>query len=165
VAGWLDPRNGEILYKDENDPDKQLYVICTDEVTYKNKHNSLILKIPLVGRAFYESRTEHTLANSGTATNAGNYPAPCLIRFFGACTDPTITIGGTLVSYTGNLLAGEYVEIDMTELTAKKVVGAVETNIEGSVSGISRTGPFLNPGDNVVNTVFSTAVIWRDRWK
>lgn len=161
VANWLDPDQGEMLLKDERTPDRQLRVLYLGGGSYKAKFDQLTLSIPLVGRPFYESRDEYILSGSGTINSRGNKSTPCKIRFFGACSDPSITINGIVVSFAGSLSSGEYVEIDTENLTAKKVSGTTVTNILGSTSA---NFPWINPGSNTVTTSFNTAIYWRDRW-
>lgn len=158
VASWLNPAAGEVLLKDDKDTQKQLWVKCAQEVTYADKYNQLILKIPLVGRPYYESRTEYSLSGSGTITCNGNVATPPRIRFNGAATNPEVTIAGVLVKYTGNLGAGDYVVVDTLNKTAIK---NGTTNVLGSMNG---NFPFLNPGNNSVSTSFNVVIYWRDWW-
>ena len=161
VASWLNPAAGEFLLKDERDTEKQLWVKCAREVTYTDRFNQLIFKIPLTGRPYYESRITYNLAGEGTATSNGNVSTPVWIRLNDAATNPEVTIAGVLVKYTGSLVAGEYVEVDTELKTAKKYSGGVFTNCLGNMNG---NFPWLSPGNNSVSTTFSVDIFWRDRW-
>jgi phage-related protein len=164
VASWLNPANDEFLLKDERDMEKQLRVKCVKEVTYADKFNQLIFKIPLIGRPYYESRVEHSLSSfPGTATNYGSVDTPVRIKFNEGSIDPSVSINGVAVTYTGTIGAGEYVEVDTELKTARKYSGGSFINVLGNMNG---NFPWLSPGSNSVSFsgTGSALISWRDRW-
>ncbi len=136
LAAWLNPVNGEMTLVDQRDLDKQLKVICANPPTYKDAYGMLKMNIPLVGRPCYESRVLNSLTGAGTAYNKGNTACPCTITFSGAATNPSVTIGGVIVSYTGTISAVDRVEIDTQRRTAKYITaGGAISNALDKVNG------------------------------
>ncbi|MCK9324486.1 MAG: phage tail family protein [Bacteroidales bacterium] len=135
LAAWINPANGEMYLINNNDPDKRLKVICAEPPSYKDYFGRLKLNIPLVGRPYYESVALNTISASGTAINKGNVSCPCTI-VFGPGTNPSVSIGGVTVSYTGTIAAGCTVTINTEKRTAIYTTGAgVVTNALADVNG------------------------------
>jgi len=169
LAALINPSLGEMILQDQNDSGKQLMVYA-GKPSYKRRHSGLVVSLPLVGRPYWESTTTHTLDNSGTAANAGNAPCPCTITF-AAGTDPSITIGGTTVSYTGTIAVGSKVEVDTLHKTAAYInIGSgaranALANVAVTIGGASTEDwPWLAVGNNTVTTAATTQISWQDWW-
>jgi len=82
-----------------------------------------------------------------------------VIEIAGPVTNPSVTVGGQTLSYTGSLAAGDKVVID----TEKMTVTFNGVNALGSYSG---GFPKLQPGDTEVTAAAggTTTWKWRDRW-
>ena len=147
LAGWLNPANGEMYLVNSNEPDKRLKVRCLEPPSYKDSYGMLKLSVPLVGRPYYESVALNTLTGAGSINNKGNVSCPCTI-VFGPGTNPSVTIGGVTVSYTGTIASGCTVTVDTEKQTAYYTTGAgVVTNVLANVSG---GFPWLEPTPNLL---------------
>lgn len=80
----------------------------------------LMATVPLRLCDPYGYGDEHEITASGTITNLGTAETYPLIEFYGAVTDPTITIGTSTLTWTGSLLEGETLYIDCGKKTVKK---------------------------------------------
>jgi len=81
----------------------------------------------------------------GTLTLGGNRETTGTITINGSRTDPTITIGGKTIAYSGTIVGGSSVVIDLDNHT---VILDGTQNVRGNVT-ITGGWPVLQPGDNV----------------
>lgn len=166
LAYWSDPRAGFQEFSWDDDPIARCLLIRrTGQLSYANKYNALKFRLPVEAKSFWESVETHELwmnNSSGDAENGGNEEAPVVITFYDACTNPSITINGVSVSYTGSLVDGDRLIIDTRAMTAKKIdSGGTTTNVLGNMGA---NWPKLQPGLNYVTTTFFASLQWRDRW-
>jgi predicted phage tail component-like protein len=116
--------------------------------------------LPFRCAPFATSVTPHTLTGTGTAVNVGTHAAPCVISIAGPEINPSLTINGATVSWTGTLTSDQTLVIDTGKMTA--VIGS--TNALGSVTGIFPNPPMLLPGDNAIVADGQTTIAWNDCW-
>lgn len=98
---------------------------------------------------------ENSLTGSGTATNAGNYETYPTIEIAGPITNPSVTVNGINLAYTGTVDAGDTLVIDCEDQTV--YIGS--TNVIENFAG---DFPSFQVGNNIV---VGTAVFkWRDKY-
>lgn len=159
---YLNPFDGymEYEYIDDN-PGVCLLVRPTGDMPYANLIDELKFKLGFENYPFWES-SQINWWWSGDLCCLGLQETPCLITFYDACVNPSITINGVTVTYTGTLVAGDKVEIDTGNKTAKLTqVGGGISNVRNVVSDYF---PLLQPGSNYVTSAFFASVQWKDRW-
>lgn len=137
-----------------------------DGITYKVKYTQMmevhdyphnlqaIVPLKMVDPFGYSE--QKSLTGSGIAVNAGNietYPTFTLPPG----TNPSITVGTTVLSYTGTIAAGSTLVIDCKNRTA--YIGS--TNV---LSGLSGTFPVFPVGNNTVTVPAGTVTTWKDRF-
>jgi phage-related protein len=98
---------------------------------------------------------ENSLTGSGTATNAGNVETFPTIEIAGPVTNPSVTVNGINLAYTGTVDAGDTLVIDCEDQTVYIGTTNVIENFTGDF-------PSFQVGANIV---VGTAVFkWRDKY-
>jgi predicted phage tail component-like protein len=109
---------------------------------------------------FANAVEEKILTGSGTITNAGTFETPIYIEIPGHATNPTVSVGGSVIAYTSTIATGQTLIIDTDTQTAK--IGSVNAiaHVLGDIDYM------LEPGANVsvIPSVSTTVVKWRDKW-
>lgn len=100
---------------------------------------------------------EKKQTGSGTLINNGNVETPVTIEIAGAITNPSITFGTYILTYTGTIPAGQTLVVD----TEKMTVTLNGVNVLNNWSG---GFPKLQPGDTSVTADSKITFIWRERW-
>lgn len=100
---------------------------------------------------------EKVRVGSGTITNEGTFETGLIIEISGAATNPSLTIGGVTLAYTGTIAAGQKLIIDTEKQTAK--IGS--TN---AMAGYNGEFPLLQPGSVSVTAGSNVTIRWKDRW-
>ena len=153
-------------------------LICADPLLYSSTLNtqSGTGSVASSGAAFPLVFNINFGAGSGavvsiTATNAGNFPTYPIVRITGPVTNPWLTNTTTnAVLFLDNLdlLAGEYVDIDMRARTVVKNDG---TNQYSHVRFPDSNWIYLQTGANILelrsaSTTSSSTLTanWRDAW-
>lgn len=156
----------------------QVSMICADPLIYSQTENAETATgaATVPGAAFpwafpvdFGGGIGATLIVS--ATNAGNFDAPCVIRVWGPITDPQVTNDSVDESiYVDNLVlvAGEYIDIDTGARTVVKSDGvSYYDRVRFPGSDWFR----LQPGANTIQLWGSGSsggteidVTWRDAW-
>ena len=133
-------------------------------------------QIPLVSEyATIFSTQLHTKSDSGVSVeNQGNYIAYPLLQITGISTNPSVTIDvptGTdpVLRTTGlNLAAGETIEIDTLNHTARFIAGARNGQSGNRYIdfGATTIWPYIPKGQSTVSLAGggSLTTIWRDTW-
>ncbi len=101
---------------------------------------------------------ERSLVGSGTITNFGNTDTCLLIEIAGPDENPTVTIGGSSLAYTGTIAEGKTLSINTETLEA-------EINGENAIGGI--TGDIdmrIPPGNALVTAGPNVTIKWKSRW-
>jgi phage-related protein len=96
---------------------------------------------------------------SGTLTNEGTFETPVKIEITGPITNPSVTVGGETLIWTGTVGASDRLEIDTEYMTVK-------FNGSNAIANYSGGFPKLQPGDTTVTAAAGGTTIfrWRDRW-
>lgn len=98
-------------------------------------------------------------ATAGPLVNAGTVETPLCIEITGPVTNPTLTIGGMDIGYTGSLGSLDTLAIDSG-------TGTVKFNSENALASYSGGFPRLQPGATEATLPTGGTVLfrWRDRW-
>jgi phage-related protein len=106
---------------------------------------------------FANGVNEKSLTGSGTIVNEGTFETGLVIKIAGAATNPSVTIGGVTVAYTGTIAAGQTLTIDTEAQTAK--IGS-----SNAMAGYNGEFPLLQPGIQNVTAGANVTIRWRDKW-
>lgn len=115
------------------------------------------ISIPLICQPLWYGSVENSLTATGTAVNNGTFETPVIVEIRGPCVNPSVTINGEVMIYTGTLTAGDTLIIDSGALTATF----------NGINALTFNGvfPTLVPGDNTVSIgQGNTTVTWLDCW-
>jgi predicted phage tail component-like protein len=102
---------------------------------------------------------EKSHSGSGTLSNEGNAETPIIITITGTITNPSITFGSEILSYTGTIADGQTLIIDTSSTTAELNGEDVTHNITGDIAFM------LRPGNTTVTADNKVSVSWRERWE
>ncbi len=158
LAKWLNPNDGYQEFILDTDDDKYLLVKCEQGLGYVDGPGCLSFVVPLTAKPFYYSVETFWLWGAGTIVCDGNVDTPCVITWYDACTNPSVAINGVAITYTGVLIDGDYVVIDIENMTATK---NGTTNVLGNMTA---NWPQLEPGDNIIATSNFVSIQYQDRW-
>ncbi|HBX22677.1 MAG TPA: hypothetical protein DEF34_03415 [Desulfotomaculum sp.] len=160
IAAQLNPLNGEQALTFYDEPEKVYMVELAEAVDIPREPG--YIEFDLAFEMFNPDKNgalQKTLVGSGTATNAGTKAAPFTLTIQGPVTDPSVTVAGYTMSYTGTIETASALIIDTEKLTA---------TLEGANALPNYNGVFpkLHPGDNVVTAAAAgtTTLNWYDRW-
>lgn len=143
----------------ETDPEKGVYVRLDGRPEILDHREMFEIEIPLRVDPFWISVDERSRAGTGTATNQGTVETPVMIQVLGPVTNPSVTVSGSALTYTGTLAGGDLLEIDTGKMTVK-------FNGVNALASYSGDFPKLQPGDNLVQAAAAgtTTFRWHDRW-
>lgn len=101
---------------------------------------------------------EKSLTGSGTLINEGSFETGLTVEIAGPVTNPSITIGADILTYTGSLLEGEALILDTLKQTAK--IGNIN-----AIDNYNGVFPLLYP-DTELSVVASSNVTikWNDKF-
>lgn len=158
-ARYLNPCNGAkllIYLDDEGKTYSVKYAGLIDPAQYADW---LEFTIPFKAADPYrDSIAEKTLTGTGIITNAGNVEVSFKITIVGPITDPSVTIGIDIISYTGTINAGSTLIISTDSMTAELDGVDVLDDVAGDLS------IQLQPGNISVTAENNCAISWTERW-
>lgn len=164
ITGALSPKLGVQTLTFANRPGKVYNVLYVGQLRFVEegpgyRKFTLPLKLhdPLI-----KASTQSTLTGSGTAVNGGNDVCPVVVEVVGSVTNPSVTIGGKTMTYTGVLTASDNLIIDTEKLTATFNGANALANLEGLSPSV-----VLAVGDNTITAAEAgtTTVKWYNRWQ
>ena len=160
IAKYLNPILGpqNLIFAD--DVEKTYRVKYAGKIDLTQFANWLEFTIPFkAGDPFIIGSFEKMHVGSGIVTNEGTFETPVIIEVKGPVTNPSVTIGGTTLTYTGSLSSADTLIIDTEKMT-------VTFNGVNALANYSGGFPKLQPGDTVVTAATGGTTIfrWRDRW-
>lgn len=161
IAGYLNPKLGtqDLTFADE------------PGVVYRVRYSgSISLTLYPFAREFtipFKMCNPHRLASTqsllegaGTAVNAGNDETPCIVEIVGPVTNPSVTIGGKTLTYTGTVTASDKLIIDTEKLTATFNGANALPNLEGLKPSV-----MLAVGNNTVTISGGTVTVkWYNKF-
>ena len=159
IAGYLNPTAGykPLIFAD--DLDKTYMVKYAGKISLEQAADSFDFFIPFkLGKPYITETFTQTLTGSGTIHNAGNVEAYLTIEIHGAASGTTtITVGDRVLTYTGDIAAGETVVIDTEKWTVDKDGVNVVDDYTGGF-------PKLAVGDTTVMAGNNVTFKWKGRW-
>ena len=161
IAKWLNPIIGpqNLIFAD--DVEKTYRVKYAGRIDLSRMlTNWLEFTIPFkASDPFIVGSFEKAHVGGGTLTNEGTFETPVKIEINGPVVDPSVTVGGEVLSWTGAVGASDKLIIDTEYMTVK-------FNGVNAIANYNGGFPKLQPGDTTVTAASSgtTAWIWRDRW-
>jgi phage-related protein len=161
IAAQLDPLDGEQSLAFYDEPEKVYIVELAGVVDIPRERGYIEFELAFeMFNPYKAGATQKSLTGSGTAVNAGNKATPFTLTIQGPVTNPSVTVAGYTMAYTGTIGAGSTLVIDTGNLTG--VLGGA--NALPNYNGVF---PKLQPGNNAVTAAAAgtTTLNWYDRWK
>lgn len=161
IMGYLNPKLGEQPLTFANRPGKVYMARYAGTLGFKDDgryHREFTLPFK-VSRSYGIASTQSLLEGSGTAVNSGNDVCPIVVEIVGPVTNPSVTIGGKVMTYTGQVTASDTLIIDTEKLTCT-------FNGVNALANYNGVFPKLAVGDNTVTAASAgtTQTIWLNRW-
>ncbi|MGB9791516.1 MAG: distal tail protein Dit [Thermacetogeniaceae bacterium] len=160
IARYLNPLLGTQTLTFADEPGKVYHVRYSGNIDITNYLDGKEFTIPFrMCDPFITSEKENQLTGSGTATNAGNVETPFILIIHGPATNPSVTVGGYVMTYTGTIGVNSELIVDTEKLTAT-------LDGQNALPNYNGVFPKLQPGDNTVvaATEGTTIIKWYDRW-
>ena len=158
-AKYLNPLNGTKPLIFGDDIEKTYVVKYAGKIDPIQYANWMEFTIPFkMTNPYIIGTFEKKHSGNGILTNAGNTETPLLIEIQGNITNPSIIIGGQIVTYTGTIAAGKKLIIDTEKITAELDGVDVIENLVGELPIM------LQPGNTSVTADSKVTFIWKDRW-
>jgi phage-related protein len=160
IAGYLNPLLGAQALTFADEPGVVYFVRYAGRIPFTKYPYAREFTIPFrMCDPLIKSATQNELVGSGTAVNAGTKETPFTLTIQGPVTNPSVTVAGYIMTYTGTIEAGSVLVIDTGSLTAV-LDGA---NALPNYNGVF---PKLQSGNNAVAAAAAgtTTLNWYDRW-
>lgn len=159
-AGYLNPKLGAQTLTFADEPGKVYMVRYAGRIEPTRHPMAREFVVPLKAcDPFRISAFQSTLAASGNAINTGNIDVPFALEIRGAVTNPTVTVNGIPMTYTGTLSVNDVLTFDTQYMTAI-------LNGANAISKCTSTFPKLAIGSNAVTMPSggTATLTWYDRW-
>ena len=158
-AQYLSPLNGEKSLTFADDIERQYKARYSGRINIENYPTWFKFVIPFkMSSPFITGSFENVQIGSGTIENKGNTDTHMIIEINGLAVNPSLTINGEVLNYTGTINAGETLVIDTKKKTAK--IG--NTNVLDNWCG---KFPILIPETEIEVMASNNIVIkWRAKW-
>jgi phage-related protein len=159
MAKFLNPVSGtkKLIYLDD---ENVMYVVKYSGKIDLTKYPSWMeFVIPFkMSDPFILSVLQNSLTGPGTVTNSGTFETPVLIEIPGPANNPTVSVGGNVLSYGAYVSTGTSLYIDTEAKTVKN--GSVN-----AVADFSGSFPQLAVGDTEVDGSISATIFkWYDKY-
>lgn len=159
IAGFLNPKLGaqELTFADE--PGVIYYARYSGKVPLTRYPFAREFTIPFKMCSPHRIvSTQSFLNGAGTAVNNGNEKTPIRVEIVGPVTNPSVTVSGVEMKYTGEVTASDKLIIDTDKMTAT-------FNGANALANYNNKFPWLAVGDNTVTVSGGTVqIIWLDRF-
>ncbi len=161
IMGYLNPKLGEQPLTFANRPGKVYMARYAGTLGFKDDgryHREFTLPFK-VSKSYGIASTQSLLEGSGTAVNSGNDVCPIVVEIVGPVTNPSVTVSGVKMKYTGEVTASDKLIIDTEKLTCT-------FNGVNALANYNGVFPKLAVGDNTVTAASAgtTQTIWLNRW-
>ncbi len=161
IMGYLNPKLGVQTLTFANRPGKVYKVVYAGQLKFAEEGPGYrMFTIPFkMHNPLISASAQSSLIGSGTAINGGNDETPCIVEIVGPVTNPSVTIGGKVMTYTGIVTASDKLIIDTDKLTATFNGANALVNYNGVFPGLA-------VGDNAVTAASAgtTTVKWTNRF-
>ena len=157
-AMYLNPIKGPKKLVFADDIDKCYMVKYSGKIDPTNHPTWFQFTIPFkMSDPFIYSTFEKSLIGSGELVNSGTHEAGLIIEIKGPATNPTLTIGTEIITYSGTIPGGQSLVINTGKGTVK--IGAVN-----AMADYNGTLPLLYPGETPVVAPGNVTIRWKDKW-
>lgn len=157
-AKYLDPTKGAKTLIFSDDVEKTYMVKYSGKIDLNQYATWFPFVIPFkMSDPFIIGSFEKTLVGSGVLVNDGTFETELIISINGPATNPSVTIGGETLSYTGTVPSGQTLIIDTRKQTAR--IGS-----SNALSNYNGVFPMLSPGSTSVSAGNNVTIRWRDKW-
>ena len=158
-AEYLNPLNGERSLTFADDIERQYKVRYSGRINPDEYPSWFKFVIPFkMSSPFIEGSFENVQIGSGTIENKGNVDTHIVIEIGGLAVNPSLTINGELLNYTGTIDAGKTLIID----TKNRTVKIDDINV---LDNWCKKFPVLKAETAVnIEAGSNTIVKWRARW-
>ncbi len=157
-AKYLNPLSGEKKLIFMNDPNIVYKVKYSGKITPTNYSSWREFVIPFkMNDPFKYSYTEKSLIGSGNAVNNGTFESGLIIEISGAVTNPSLTVDGVTLSYSGTIGAGQKLVVNTDAKTA--YIGT-----SNAVNDWNDKFPKIQPGTHAVVSSSNITIKWFDKY-
>lgn len=158
LSMYLDPTKGYKTLIFSDDIEKTYKVKYSGKIDLTEHATWLKAVLPFkTDDSYIESSFDSMLNGSGTLTNNGTAETGLIIEISGPATNPSLTIGGEVLKYTGTIGSGQKLTID-TDLETAKVGNA------NAMAGYNEAFPLLYPGSVNVVAGNNVSIRAKDKW-
>lgn len=161
IMGYLNPKLGQQELTFANRPGKVYNVVYAGQLKFAEEGPGYRkFTIPFkVYKAHGNSVTQSSLVGSGTAINGGNDETPMIVEIIGPVTNPSVTVNGKTMTYTGALTSSDALLIDTEKLTCT-------FNGANALANYNGVFPMLAVGNNTVTAASAgtTTVKWYNKF-
>jgi phage-related protein len=160
-AKHLNPLNGNKVLIFDDDPSKAYNVKYSGKIDINPQGSWFDFVIPFkMSDPIACSVEDNINTGSGIITNDGTFETPLIIEIPGPATNPSISVGATVIAYTGYVSASASLIINTENQTA--YIGSVNAiaNIAGDIDYVLEAESSVS----VVASISGTTVTWKDKW-
>lgn len=158
LSMYLDPTKGYKTLIFSDDIEKAYRVKYSGKIDLTEHATWFKAVLPFkTDSSFIESSFDNVLTGSGTLANNGTHETGLIIEINGPATNPSLTIGGETLKYTGTIANGQKLVID-TDLETVKIGN---TN---AMAGYNEVFPLLYPGSVNVVSGSNITIKTKDKW-
>lgn len=159
-AKYLDPTKGAKTLIFSDDIEKTYAVKYSGKIDITQYPSWFEFTLPFkMSNPFIAGSFEKILTGSGTLVNNGTFETSLTIEITGPSTNPSLTVGGHLLSYTGSIPSGQTLVINSNGGTGTVKLGEVN-----AMSGYNGVFPSLSPGSTNVSAGSNVTIRWKDKW-
>lgn len=160
IKGYLNPKLGVQELTFANRPGLVYYVVWVGSMNFLEEgpfYRKFTIPFKL-HNPIAKSSTQNTLEGAGTAVNSGTIETPFRVEIVGPVTNPAVTVGGVIMTYTGQVTASDLLVIDTGKRTA--IFNGVN-----ALANYNKAFPKLAVGNNTVLVSAGNATLkWRDKY-
>lgn len=158
LAMYLDPTKGYKTLIFSDDTEKTYRVKYSGKIDMTEHATWFKAVLPFkTDSSFIESSFDSVLTGNGILANNGTHETGLIIEINGPATNPSLTIGGETLKYTGTISNGQKLVID-TDLETVKIGN---TN---AMAGYNEVFPLLYPGSINVISGNNITIKAKDKW-
>lgn len=157
-AKYLDPTKGAKTLIFSDDVEKTYLVKYSGKIDLTQYATWFPFVIPFkMSDPVITGSFNKSLTGSGTAVNEGTFEAPFVVEVVGPVTNPSWSVGGSTMAYTGTISSGQTLTIDTKARTAK--IGT-----SNAFGNYNKVFPLLPVGSTTVTSSSNITIRWKDRW-
>lgn len=157
IAKHINPLLGKQTITFADDPGVTWIGRYSGNVAPTNYIDGADFIIPFKCDPYLTSATQKTLMGSGVALNEGTVETPFYLYIPGKIIDPTVTVNGATMIYTGVVSVGHTLYIDTGKQTAT-------VNDLNAMLDYNCVFPELAVGENNIVAPDTATIIWMERW-